>query len=78
MNQVIFQGEHLIWGNLGHSAIVLSFISSILATLSFFFSRKKSFGQKLGYYSKIYLPSPQFGSNFYYQHFILHHPSTPF
>jgi len=40
MSSVTFIGEHLFWGNLGHTAVVLSFISSILATLSYFFAER--------------------------------------
>lgn len=40
MGSVTFIGEHLFWGNLGHSAVVVSFISSILASLSYFFAER--------------------------------------
>ncbi|GAB1449846.1 cytochrome c biogenesis protein CcsA [Bacteroidota bacterium] len=40
MNEVVFLNEHLFWGNLGHSAVVVSFISSIMASLSWFFQEK--------------------------------------
>ena len=52
MNQVIFQGEHLIWGNLGHTAIVLSFISSILATIAFFLAEKNPLDKSWGLIAK--------------------------
>ncbi|OYU96476.1 MAG: cytochrome C biogenesis protein [Bacteroidetes bacterium B1(2017)] len=39
MSSVTFIGEHLFWGNLGHSAVVVSFITSILACLSYFFAQ---------------------------------------
>jgi len=40
MDPIQFVGEHLFWGNLGHSAVVISFVTSILATLSYFFAEK--------------------------------------
>jgi len=40
MGSVTFIGEHLFWGNLGHTAVVVSFISSILASLSYFFAER--------------------------------------
>ena len=33
---VIYQGEHLFWGNLGHFAVVLAFASALLATFSYY------------------------------------------
>lgn len=41
MNEVIFEGERLIYGNLGHLAVVLAFGTSILATLAYFFAAQK-------------------------------------
>ncbi|MBC7384218.1 MAG: cytochrome c biogenesis protein CcsA [Bacteroidia bacterium] len=45
MNNIVFQGEHLFWGNLGHSAVVISFITSILAAISFFFAERNPLDQ---------------------------------
>jgi len=45
MNSVTFIGEHLFWGNLGHTAVVVSFISSIMACLSYFFSERNPLDQ---------------------------------
>jgi cytochrome c-type biogenesis protein CcmF len=42
MNEVVFQGEHLIYGNLGHLAVILSFATSIIAAVAYFFSTKDS------------------------------------
>ncbi len=41
MNETIFQGEHLIFGNLGHFAVVLAFGTSILSTIAYFFAANK-------------------------------------
>jgi cytochrome c-type biogenesis protein CcmF len=41
MNEVIFEGEKLIYGNLGHLAVVLAFGTSIIATLAYFFATQK-------------------------------------
>ncbi|MCX6189654.1 MAG: cytochrome c biogenesis protein CcsA [Bacteroidetes bacterium] len=41
-NEVKFLGEHLLIGNIGQLAIVLSFTLSILASISFFLSTKQS------------------------------------
>lgn len=41
MEPVQFVGERLFWGNLGHTAVVISFVASILATISYFFAEKK-------------------------------------
>jgi len=41
MKTIIFEGENLFWGNLGHTAVVVSFITSILATISYFFAQQK-------------------------------------
>ena len=41
MNEVVFLNEHLFWGNLGHSAVVISFVTSILAAISYFFAESK-------------------------------------
>ncbi len=40
MSSVTFIGEHLFWGNLGHSAVVVSFIASILACLSYVYAER--------------------------------------
>jgi len=45
MNSVTFIGEHLFWGNLGHTAVVVSFISSIMACLSYFFAERNPLDQ---------------------------------
>jgi cytochrome c-type biogenesis protein CcmF len=41
MNEVLFEGERLIYGNLGHLAVVLAFGTSIIATLAYFFAVQK-------------------------------------
>jgi len=41
MGEVVFQGEHLLWGNLGHLAVVVSFITSIFGCIAFFFAEKR-------------------------------------
>jgi cytochrome c-type biogenesis protein CcmF len=41
MNEVVFQGEHLIYGNLGHLAVVVAFGTSIISTLAYFFAAQK-------------------------------------
>lgn len=41
MNEVIFQGEHLIYGNLGHLAVVLAFGTSIIAAAAYFFAAQR-------------------------------------
>ncbi len=38
MKEIIFEGEQLFWGNLGHFAVVISFSTSILAALAWYFS----------------------------------------
>ncbi|MFN4083404.1 MAG: heme lyase CcmF/NrfE family subunit [Bacteroidia bacterium] len=50
MNEIIFEGENLFWGNLGHTAVVVSFIGAILSTISYFFAEHKNeqSWQKLG------------------------------
>ena len=40
MDSIQFVGENLFWGNLGHTAVVVSFVTSILATLSYFFAER--------------------------------------
>lgn len=40
MDSIQFVGENLFWGNLGHAAVVVSFVSSILASLSYFFAER--------------------------------------
>lgn len=40
MQNVTFVGEHLLWGNLGHIAVVVSFIASLLSALSYFFAER--------------------------------------
>jgi cytochrome c-type biogenesis protein CcmF len=42
MNETVFQNEHLIYGNLGHLAIVLAFGTSIISTLAYFFAAKNN------------------------------------
>jgi len=42
MNEVIFEGEQLIWGNLGHLAVVVSFATSILASIAWYMSFNKN------------------------------------
>ncbi|MFN4971575.1 MAG: cytochrome c biogenesis protein CcsA [Bacteroidota bacterium] len=42
MNEIVFEGERLIWGNLGHLAVILSFATSICATLSWYISVEKA------------------------------------
>jgi len=38
MNETVFQGEHLLYGNLGHLAIVLALGTSIISTVAYFFA----------------------------------------
>jgi len=38
MKEVVFLNEHLFIGNLGHIAVVVSFITALLASISFFYS----------------------------------------
>ncbi|MCG9880217.1 MAG: cytochrome c biogenesis protein CcsA [Bacteroidia bacterium] len=52
MSSVTFIGEHLFWGNLGHSAVVISFISSILATISYFFAERNPLDKSWGNIAK--------------------------
>jgi cytochrome c-type biogenesis protein CcmF len=42
MNEIIYLGESLIWGNLGHMAVVLSFTASILSALAWYFAHQKN------------------------------------
>lgn len=37
---IIFEGEHLLWGNIGHLAVVLSFVASLLAFWGYYRSEK--------------------------------------
>jgi cytochrome c-type biogenesis protein CcmF len=53
MSSVTFVGEHLFWGNLGHTAVVVSFISSILATISYFFAEKNPLDQSWAKLAKV-------------------------
>jgi cytochrome c-type biogenesis protein CcmF len=39
-NPDFYVGEHLIWGNLGHTAVVVSFIASLLAFIAFYFKQQ--------------------------------------
>ena len=41
MNEIVFEGEHLLAGNLGHMAVVVSFGTAILSTLAYFFAVRK-------------------------------------
>ena len=40
MNEIQYIGEHLLPGQIGRFAIVLAFVASILATVSYFFAEK--------------------------------------
>lgn len=40
MNEVVFEGERLIYGNLGHLAVVLSFGTSIIATIAYWMAAR--------------------------------------
>jgi len=42
MITTIFEGEHLMPGNIGRLAIIVVFVASLIAAVSFFFSEKKS------------------------------------
>ncbi len=42
MEPIQFVGENLFWGNLGHTAVVISFVTSIFATLSYFFAERNA------------------------------------
>ncbi len=37
-----FQGEQLIWGNIGHFFVLLSFVASLVGAISFFLSERKA------------------------------------
>jgi cytochrome c-type biogenesis protein CcmF len=41
MNEIQYIGEHLLPGRLGHLAIVLSFVSGLLAAVSYYFATNK-------------------------------------
>lgn len=42
MTEIVFEGERLIWGNIGHLAVVLSFTASILSAIAWYFSHEKN------------------------------------
>jgi cytochrome c-type biogenesis protein CcmF len=42
MEEIIFQGEHLLPGNLGHLSIVMAFASSLFATIGFFIASRQN------------------------------------
>jgi hypothetical protein len=41
MDSIQFVGENLFWGNLGHTAVVVSFVTSIMKMLQIFQLRRK-------------------------------------
>lgn len=41
MQEIIFEGEHLIPGNLGHLSVVLAFATSIFSSFAFYFAFRK-------------------------------------
>ena len=42
MNETVFLGEHLLYGNLGHLAVVVAFGTAILSTISYFIATNKN------------------------------------
>lgn len=45
-----FEGEHLIWGELGHLVVIISFVAALMASLAFFLStQKKSIEDQLSW-----------------------------
>lgn len=59
MDQIVYEGERLIFGQIGHFAIVASFVSALLATVAYFISIRKGQPQaekyrKIGRYSFIF------------------------
>lgn len=42
MNEVVFEGERLIYGNLGHLAVVIAFGTSILATVAWYLAVQRN------------------------------------
>ena len=52
MNDIVFLGEHLFWGNLGHTAVVVSFITSILAAISYFIAERNPLDASWGKIAK--------------------------
>lgn len=46
--EINYVGEHLVWGQLGHFFIVLSFVGALLSALSYWFAAKNSVLQSSG------------------------------
>ncbi len=42
MNEVVFEGERLLYGNLGHFAVVLAFCTSVLATIAWYVATNRN------------------------------------
>jgi cytochrome c-type biogenesis protein CcmF len=40
MKEVVFLGEHLIYGNLGHLAVVMAFSTSIISAIAYFYATR--------------------------------------
>jgi len=41
MDQIVYEGERLIWGQIGHFAIIASFVSAALSAVAYFLSIKQ-------------------------------------
>jgi cytochrome c-type biogenesis protein CcmF len=41
MQEIIFEGEHLLPGNLGHLSVILAFATSIFSSIAFYFAFRK-------------------------------------
>jgi len=48
-----FQGEQLIWGNIGHACVLLSFVASLLGCVAFFLSEKSKLIANQSYWYKL-------------------------
>lgn len=49
MKEIIYQGEHLFWGNIGHLGVSISFVASLFAAFAFW-KASVSADEKLSYY----------------------------
>jgi len=41
MDQIVYEGERLIWGQIGHFAVIASFVSAIISAVAYFLSIKQ-------------------------------------
>ena len=47
---ITFEGEHLVWGQLGHLSVIVSFVAALCAAVSFFIStRKKEIDEQISW-----------------------------